>query len=81
MARLIEKPKEEHLSYLRSLVITKFTKPIVNTILLDQENNSLNEVVVVGYGYQRKSSLFLSYLETRWVKCRKIFCAKLMLKL
>jgi hypothetical protein len=31
MARLIEKPKEEHLSYLRSLVITKFTKPIVNT--------------------------------------------------
>ncbi|PXY45916.1 TonB-dependent receptor plug domain-containing protein [Flavobacterium hydrophilum] len=41
------KPKKESVN----------TKPIVNTILLDQENNSLNEVVVVGYGYQRKSSL------------------------
>ncbi|GGF10913.1 TonB-dependent receptor plug domain-containing protein [Flavobacterium limi] len=41
------KPKKESVN----------TKPIVNTILLDQENNSLNEVVVAGYAYQRKSSL------------------------
>ncbi|MDR7210539.1 MG2 domain-containing protein [Flavobacterium piscis] len=33
------------------------TKPTVNPILLDSENNSLQEVVVVGYGYQRRSSL------------------------
>lgn len=32
-------------------------KPVVNSVLLDSENNALNEVVVVGYGYQRKSSL------------------------
>jgi TonB-dependent SusC/RagA subfamily outer membrane receptor len=31
------------------------TKPIVNTVLLDSENNSLQEVIVVGYGYLRRS--------------------------
>jgi len=32
-------------------------KPIVNAVSLNSDNNSLSEVLVIGYGYQRKSSL------------------------
>ena len=31
MARLLQEPKEEHLDYLRELIINTFSKPIVNT--------------------------------------------------
>lgn len=31
MARLLQEPKEEHLNYLRELIINTFSKPIVNT--------------------------------------------------
>ena len=31
MARLIQEPKEEHLEYLRELILIKFSKPIVNS--------------------------------------------------
>ena len=31
MARLLQKPKEEHLDYLKELMVTKFSKPIVNS--------------------------------------------------
>lgn len=55
--------KITYMGYRSSEVIIRDNKPL--TILLDEENIQLDELVVIGYGVQKKSILRVPYLPCR----------------